>query len=219
MAAKIDALTPKLFLDGPVEFLTKSIAAAIILEPHFTQLFGESVESYDREDFAMRELPALRIYNQTYRKEHESHYITGELNVDVILPPLIRREETESIQTQIAAALMQQFRRPSFFQAMRLAVPGLNELGKTFAVDKTLGFQNEGMSDECPATHITLNFRIDLKEWDAYLESQGRTKDDPFDVTLSNLRKIASQIVGIRVDADPATKDLSLSTQQVIGGI
>lgn len=217
--SKIDRLVPELFLDGPGEFLTKSVARAIREECHFKQVFGESVVDYDREDFSIRELPALRVYNMDYSKKQESHYIEGELKVDVILPPLLRREETESVQSQLASALLQQFRRPSFFEAMLKAVPGLNELGKVFSVDKSLGFQNESMTDECPVTHISLNFRIDLKEWDAYLESQGRTKEDPFDVTLENLRKIASTIQGIRVDADLGTKDVELATQQAIGGI
>lgn len=218
MASKIDRLTPKLFLDGPTEFLIKSIARALAEEEHFREIFGDSVVDYDKEDFSIRELPAARVYNFNFTKEHESHYIFGDVKIDVILPPLIRREETEEIQSQIAAALLQQFRRPSFFAAMQRAVPGLNELGKVFAVDKSLGFQTEGMTDECPVTHITLNFRIDLKDWDAYLESQGRTKDDPFEVTLANLRTIATTIQGIRVDADLTTTQVTLQSQQPIGG-
>jgi hypothetical protein len=218
MVDKIDALTPDLFKDGPTDFITKNLAKQIIEEPHFNQIFGESVDIYDRQDYSMRQLPAIRFYGYTYTKNHESHYITGDIFCDVILPPLIRREQTEIIQNRIAAALMQQFRRPPFFAAMRKAVPGLNELGKVFTVDKTLGFQNDKMDDECPVTHITLNFRLDLKEWDAYLESQGRTKDDPFDVTLKNLKTIASEIAAIRVDADLETIEVKIPTTQKIGG-
>lgn len=218
MAARIDRLTPNIFLDGPAEFLTKSIAKAIIDEPHFNQIFGTSVECYDREDFSIRDLPALRVYNFDYTKEHESHYINGQIQMDVILPPLIRRDQTEEYQGRISSALLQQFRRPEFFAAMKQSIPGLNELGKVFSVNKSLGFQNTQMSDECPVTHITLNFRIDLKVWDQYLEDTGRTKDDPFDVVLEDLRKIASEIQAIRIDADLATKDVLLQTKQKIGG-
>lgn len=218
MGARIDNLTPLLFLDGPAEFLSKSIAIGIGNVPQFASLFGDSIEDYDREDFSIRELPGLRVYGYKYTKEQESHYINGEVFMDVILPPLVRRSDTEAIQSQISSALVQQFRRPEFFAAMRAAVPGLNELGKVFSVDKSLGYQNTNDDAECPLTHMTLNFRLDLKEWDAYLESQGRTKDEPFQKTLENLRTIASKIQGIRVDSDLATKDVELATKQGIGG-
>lgn len=218
MATKLERLTPHLFLDGPAEFITKSIAVALIQEPHFRQIFGDSVELYDREDFSMRELPALRVYNFTYTKEHESHYINGDIKLDVILPPLLRRDQTEEVQGKIAGALLQQFRRPEFFAAMQQKIPGLNELGKVFSVNKSLGFQNTSMTDECPCTQITLNFRLDLKQWDQYLEDTGRTKDDPFDVTLEDLRTVASTIQGIRKDADLTTKDVEIGTKQKIGG-
>lgn len=216
--SKFDQLTPDLFKDGPVQFLVKQLVQAIAKEPHWAKLFGESIEQYDREDFSMRELPALRVYNFTYTKEHESHYIVGDVFLDVILPPFIRRDQLEDVQSQIASALLQQFRRQPFFYALQQVVPGLNELGKVFSVDKTLGFQNSTMEDECPVTHITANFRIDLKDWDEYLESQGRTKEDPFDVTLENLATIATTIQTVRVDADLTTADVQLQLQQPITG-
>ena len=215
MGDKLDRLTPNLFKDGPGEYLASSVAVAIMQEPHFAQVFGDSVDNYEREDYSMRELPALRVYNPGYRKEQESHYISGELKLDVILPASIRRKETESIPSRISAALLQQFRRPPFFAAMQEKVPGLNELGKIFGVDKSLTFQNEAMTDECPVVQITLNFRIDQKQWDAYLEEQGRTKDDPFDVTLADLKLIASTIQGIN---DQEVVEITIGGQQTIGG-
>ena len=215
MADKLDQLTPKLFLDGPGEFLASSVAKFLFQERHFAKVFGQSVDDYDREDYSIRELPALRVYNPGYRKEHESHYINGNLNMDVILPPSIRRIETESIPSRIAAALLQQFRSPCFFESMQKLVPGLNELGKIFEVDKNLTFQNTQMTDECPVVKIVLNFRIDLKQWDAYLEEQGRTLCDPFDVTLADLELIATTIQGID---DAGNVDITLNALQNIGG-
>lgn len=211
---KLDRLTPNLFLSGPGEFLASAIARMIIQEPHFNRVFGETVDDYDREDYSMRELPALRVYNPKYTKEQESHYIFGNIHMDMILPPSIRRKETESIPSRLATAMLQQFRRPSFFSAMQLAVPGLNELGKVFDVDKNLTFQNTQMTDECPVVKIVLNFRIDLKQWDAYLEIEGRTKDDPFDVTLADLDLIATQIVGVN---DAGVRQIEVDSSQVIG--
>lgn len=219
MADRLDRLTPQLFLDGPTEFLSKNIALQIIAESHFSQIFSDSVVPYDKEDFSIRELPALRVYNREYTKEHESHYIFGDIYIDLIMPPSLRRDQTEEMTGQIAAALLQQFRRPRFFLAMLDAVPGLNELGKVFRVDRTLTYQNTKQDDECPVTQIKLNFRIDLKAWDTYLENTGRTKDDPFDVTLANLRKIATTIQGIKETSDLETeKQIKIDSNQKAGG-
>lgn len=192
---KVDRLTPDLFLDGPTEYLCIGICALLKADPHWKQIFGDFVDPYERIDYAYRNLPALRVYNQTFTKEHESHYINGDLQLDAILPPSIRRPEHQTFQDRLAAALLQQFRRPGFFAAMRERVPGLNELGKVFSVDKTLGLQLK--DDAAPMTQITLNFRVDLKEWDAYLEREGRTKDQPFEKTLEKLRTIAGEIRGV----------------------
>lgn len=215
---KMDRLNPSPFLDGPGEFLAATVATLVQEDPHFQQIFGDSVDDYDRQDYSFRELPAIRFYVMNYTKETESHYINGDMHCDVILPPEIRRSETEKFPSQIANALLQQFRRPSFFAQVQVGVPGLNELGKVFSVDKTMSFQNAAMDDECPVVHITLNFRLDLKIWDDYLEKEGRTKDAPFDVTLANLAQIASVIQGIKINSD-GTQDpqvVTLQTDQLV---
>ncbi len=199
------------FLDGPTEFLAKTCARLIAEVPQWRLIFSDSIEGYDRYDFSQRALPALRIYNLTFRKEHESHYIYGDLLIDVILPPSLRRDELQTVQDTLSAAMMQQFRRPSFFAAVRDAVPGLQELGKTFAVDKTMGQRwQDGI---LPITQITANFRLDLKEWDSYLEREGRTKDDPFEVTLASLDRIKTTIQGIR---DDETVEVTITSDQKV---
>lgn len=210
---KIDRLKTNPFLDGPTEFLCKSICRLLLLDEKWKLIFGDFIDAYERSDYAFRNLPALRVYNENFTKEHESHYITGEVKADIVLPSSIRRLEHQTIQDTISAALLQQFRRPGFFEAMRGAVPGLNELGKVFSVDKTLGLQLEG--DVAPMTQVTLNFRVDLKEWDAYLLSEGRTKEDPFEVTLGELRRIVSEIRGLN---DEEAVEVTVSTDQIIGG-
>lgn len=217
MEDKLDRLTPKLFLDGPSEFLAKSVALGIMEEKHFAEIFGDSVVDYDKEDFSIRELPGLRVYNFQTTKEHESHYITGDLKLDVVLPPTLRRTQTQDIPSKIAMALLQQFRRPNFFESMRKSVPGLNELGKVFSVNKELVYQNTQQEDECPVIQITLNFRIDQKQWDEYLEEQGRTKDDPFDVTVEDLKSICTVIQGIREHVGEKPKDIQLGVDVNLG--
>lgn len=215
--SKMDRLNPSPFLDGPGEFLASTVSDLVKKESHFCKIFGSSIDDYERQDYSMRELPALRFYVMNYTKETESHYINGEVHCDVILPAEIRRSEGEKFPSQIANALLQQFRRPSFFAQVQAGVPGLNELGKVFSVDKSMSFQTEGMSDECPVVHITLNFRLDLKIWDDYLEKEGRTKDEPFDVTLANLAEIASVIQGIKINDDASQDTLvTLQTDQKV---
>jgi hypothetical protein len=106
-------------------------------------------------------------------------------------------------------ALLHQFRRPKFFVEMGEVVPGLNELGKRFEYDKSLGF--EWNDTVVPLTQITLSFKIDLRAWDSYLEQTNRTKDSPFKETLGDLRRLVGVIQGLRDDLE---KELDLGTNQ-----
>lgn len=177
-----------LFSSGPAEFLVANLADQIALVSQFAAVFGPNIVGYQRMDFSQRDLPALRIYNTTFQKEFESWFINGEIVLDVILPPSTRRELLQRYQDTITSALCQQFRRPTFFETMCGLVPGLNELGKEFMADKSLGFQlGENL---VPLTQIRANFRLDLRVWDEYLVSQNRTKDDPFEETLADMEII-----------------------------
>lgn len=189
------------FIDGPTETLVKAVAQQIAETKEWRYIFGDNIDTYERMDYSFRQLPALRVYCQRYRKEQESHYINGELVLDILYPASLRRDELQSFQDALSSAMVQQFRRPPSFETLRALVPGLNELGKVFDVDKTLGLV---IADgACPITEMKPNFRIDLKVWDAYLESTGRTKDDPFNVTLKNLMTIASKILPVHDDGTP----------------
>lgn len=214
MTGKIDRLATNPFLDGPGEYLVKTIAQKIVLVPQFSTVFGDFIDSYMRMDYGIRNLPALRIYNKTFTKEFESWFINGEILMDCIWPANIRREETQQLPDMISAALLQQFRRITFMGDVETAtqdedaalegyktigVPGLNELGKRFSVDKSLGFETSD-NHVVPLTQITLNFRIDLRQWDEYLEENDRTVDDPFDITLGDLQQVVTNIQGLRDD-------------------
>ncbi len=194
----IDKLKVNPFYDGPTEALVKATAASIAKVKQFKYIFGDNIDTYERFDYSERQLPALRIYNHEYTKEHESHYIVGEILMDIIWPPSIRRDEQQRFQDILTAAMLQQLRRPNYFIDLVKAVPGLNEHGKVFSVNKSLGMRwDDGF---IPITEMRANFRIDLKMWDAYLESTGRTKEDPFEVTLKNLETIWAQIIPVRDD-------------------
>lgn len=194
----IERLTINPFIDGPTEALVKAVALSIATTPEWRYIFSDNIDTYERIDYSFRQLPALRVYNQHYRKMQESHYIEGELVLDILLPASLRRDELQGFQDVLSSAMMQQFRRPNKFAELVAQVPGLNELGKVFDVDKTLGLMvGEGA---CPLLEMKPNFRIDLKRWDDYLESTGRTKEDPFNVTLKNLVTVAVAILPVRED-------------------
>lgn len=210
--ARIDKFNLNPFLDGPTEFLTKHMALELLTVKQFKVIFGEFIDAYKRMDYPIRALPAIRIYNETWNKEADSGWILGEVLVDIIFPASIRRGQTQTLQDTVSAALCQQFRRPTFFLRLCDLVPGLNQLGKTVNVDKSLGF--EWGEDIVPLTQIRLNFRLDLRVWDDYLEQQNRTKDEPFEQTLGDLETIETEIRGLRDDL--TTVEATVSIDQTI---
>lgn len=189
------SINPNPFIDSPAEFLSKHIAIKLRQDDIWKSVFGSFIDAYPRDDYGTRNLPALRIYNEGYIKEFDSWFIEGNINLDIILPATLRRLDNQEIPDLLASALLQQFRRPSFFTALCDALPGLNELGKTFEVDKTLGFK--WGEKVVPLTQILANFRIDLREWDNYLTETCRTKDEPFQKTLGELKKLVGIIEGL----------------------
>ncbi len=188
-----------LFLTGPAEFLCAKVAAALLAETTtWAAIFGENINPYKRMDYSMRSLPAMRIYNNGFQKDFESWFVVGDLIVDLIFPANIRRKETQQLPDTITAALLQQFRRDSFFIDLCTVTPGLNELGKRVVVDKSLAFEWE--NNLVPLTQVMLNFRIDLRAWDDYMESDDRTKDEPFTRPLGDLNQIVTTIQALRDD-------------------
>lgn len=204
MAKRIDQLTldgaPQLYIDNPAEFLVIRIVERLREVPQFSAVFGDNLDGYERMDYSMRSLPALRVYNLNYSKDAESWFVTGEIIMDVIFPADLRRRELQQYADTISGALIQQFRRTQFFTALCSDVPGLNELGKTVRVDKSGQFNYE--DQYAPVTQLVLNFRLDLRVWDEYLVETLRTVDDPFEVTLGNLDLIAARIRGLNDQAE-----------------
>lgn len=192
-----------LFLTGPAEFLCQTIAKLLSADAAWNAVFGDFIDPYKRMDYGIRNLPALRLYIDTYAKRHETWYVEGMVTLDMIFPPSIRRKELEQLPSTFAAAMLQQFRRPSFFAAVNEDCPAVNELGKTFDVDKSLAFDADGTGDDktlCPLTQINANFRMNLAEWDLYCESDNREVDSPFLRTLGDLTDLRITIQGLDDD-------------------
>lgn len=212
---RIENIQPDIFIDGPAEFLSFKVAEEIALVKQFKEIFGDFIDGYKRMDYGFMNLPALRIYNNSYKKEFESWWINGELIIDAIYPPSIHREESHRVPDIISNALLQQFRRPSFLSSLRGKLPGLNELGKSFDVDKSLAFEFD--ETLAPLTQIRVNFRINLEEWDRHLTDTDRTKDDPFEVTLGSLDKVVSVINGLKENTEEVQVSIT-SEQKTTGG-
>lgn len=221
------ATNQSIFINGPAEFLVKVVVEELRKVKEFAALFGATdcdpgyIDDYRRMDYPVRALPALRIYNELYNKDFDSWFIEGDILADIIWPANIRRTGLEQIPDTVGSALLQQFRRPTFFHIISermgkpLNEPGfgvLNELGKRFSVDKALGF--EWQDEIVPLTQIRINFKIDLRQWDLNLEEENRTKDDPFEYTLGNLERIVTVIQGIRTVEEVDDPEIEITADQ-----
>lgn len=194
MASRVELLeSPDWFLQ-PGDRLAQVVAEELQAEPVFRRIFGEAIFSYKRMDIGIREMPALRVYNDTGRKEGETWYLSGDLKIDVIFPADIRRHNTQRFADLVASTLIAMFRAQPFFNRVRARVPGLNQLGWFLSYDKSLGFKPGEDVDPCPVTQITVNFRVLLEEWDRYMESDDRTSQQPFEKTLGDLERMYIEI-------------------------
>lgn len=208
MTERIDNLASNPFLLGPA-ILAAHLKTQIAAVDQFVLIFGDCIDDYKRNDYAVRNLPALRIYNESYKKEFDSWFIEGDIVLDCILPAHLRRNLIQETQDTLSSAFLQQFRRRTFFNTMCTLVPGLNELGKTFSVSKDMEFVFD--DKYCPAMQMLVNFKIDIRQWDNYLESQYLTKDDPFEATLSDLELIAARINAL--EDNLTTTNVSISAE------
>lgn len=184
------------FVDGPADFLAEVCLAEMKAEPRFAKIFRSSMDSYQRDDYSAIQFPALRLYSLRATKGSDSGYVTGTVTADVIWPQSLRRGEQFKFPDIVSSGIMQHFRRHrAFFDKVLAQVPGLTELGRSFDVDKTLGFV---WKDEVlPTTQMTFNFKIDLRLWDDHLEATLRTEEEPFEQTLEALELIGSEIAAV----------------------
>lgn len=206
MAERIDKLTtgPNPFISSPGDLLAKTVSHLIGSVPQFKKIFGEFIDGYLRMDYAIRNLPALRIYQmESYTMTADNWFIDGQLECDALLPPQLRREDLHTVSDVITGALLQQFRRQPFFNEVRSAVPAVNYLGQSITVSKNRAFQfDEDLL--VPACVLSVNFRVDLRAWDLYLEQTDRTKSDPFERTLADLDTISTIIDALNDDGTEA---------------
>jgi len=194
---RLDILDQPTWFDQPGELIVDKLADAIKAERVFKLIFDDRIEPYMRMDFGVRELPAIRMFNSAGRKESETGYFTGEIKMDVIFPPAVRREELQRYPSRVVSALLAQFRRQKFFAALCEEIPGLNEMGKVFNYDNTLAFVAKDTEELCPMVQLVVGWRILLADWDLFLESDERTTDDPFERTLGDLERLTVEVQAV----------------------
>jgi hypothetical protein len=210
MAERVELLDSPDWHLQPGDKIVATLVDAIKAEPVFSRIFGSSVYGYKRMDIGVREMPAMRIYNDTGRKEAETWYLNGDVKLEVILPASTRRQDLQRLSDLMTSALIAWFRAQPTFRTVAAKVPGLNQLGWFFSFDKSLAFQPGADSDPCPLTQITVNYRVLLNEWDAYLESDDRTSEEPFRRTLADLERIYVETIA---KDDTATTQVTDSSQ------
>jgi len=190
MAERIELLDrPDWFLQ-PGDRITASIVEELLAEPVMAKIFGDRILPFKKMDFSARDFPALRVYSPTGNKVAETWYLNGDVRAEVIFPASLRHNENQKFPDLVTSALLALFRAQPFFERVRAKVPGLNQLGWSFSYDKDLGFIARDAEDINPLTQITLNYRVNLNEWDEYLESDDRTPERPFEKTLGDLEKM-----------------------------
>lgn len=159
---------------------------------------------YQRMDWSIRQLPAINLFeSQTESKQSENAYVTGTLQMQIFWPPNFRRGDLarvpavfrSAIENFFASQYVRDMLDELYFIERNPKVYGLNEFGKVLTWSPNV----EGVveSEMVPVTIVDIAYRIDLRAWYRALEFMGRTKDDPFEVTLADLSRIAGNYTGI----------------------
>ena len=209
-----------LFLDSPGQFLVRKLIQQMGQVPGFVNLFGAPVfgsaengfrleqagkwADYGRQDWSIRQLPAIAIYEaEAEDKMGRNSYVNGTIQIQVCWPASFRRSDLSRIPAAFKGALMNFFESKLatsmldeiYFHVRPEKVPGLNELGKVMNWSPN----TEGLveNDFVPVTMVSVKYRLDLRSWYRYLEFDNRTIDQPFDRTLADLTQIGGEYDGV----------------------
>jgi len=201
MSNRIEALESPYWYVQPDDGLPTAFVEELIKEPVFADIFGDNYADYQRNDWGIRSLPAVRAYNTSGVSNSQTGYILGTLVVECILPPSIKRNELQRFPNLLRSALLAQLRRPSFFAAMLKRVPGLNQLGAEFRWDGGLLFRlGTEATDLAPILRLDIGYRIDKAAFDRFMEEDDREIDTPFEKTLGDLRSMTITLKAVHDD-------------------
>lgn len=203
----------ELFLEGPSMRLVPALLTQLAKVPQMAGLFGpykgigvaeQRWSDYQRFDWSLRQLPALSIFESDQEtKQAENGYMPGSLRMMIFWPASFKRSDLTRIPKAFHSAMVNFFGSDLAFQLLdskanadrTVVVPGLNEIGKEITDSKNV----EGMieSELVPVTMIDIRFRIDLRQYYRFLEEDGRTRGQPFERTLADLKEIFGEYDGL----------------------
>lgn len=209
-----------LFLTGPGEMIVRNTLIQLAIAPNsegycFQQLFGpyqpgsnqQRWSDYARYDWSIRQLPVINVYEaETEDKTSTNAWLNGTIAIMALWPPNQRRSDLARVPMAFKGAVQ------NFFESQYITrmldelywierpekVPGLNEYGKVMTWTPNV----EGLveSELVPVTLINIKYRLDLRAWYRWLEFQDRTKQNPFETTLSDLTTIGGVYQGVTDD-------------------
>lgn len=206
------------FLSGPGEYLVAKTLDQLGSIPQFVTLFGpykaplgtpaddqQRWANYQRFDWSLRQLPVMNVFESATpeAKDSDQAFLRGNISFQIMWPANFRRGDSQRIEVAFKGA-MQNFFASQYVRDMLdelyyiqrpMKVYGLNEYGKTMTWTPNTNAIIE--NEMVPVTIIDANYRIDLRAWYRALEFMGRTKDNPFEVTLPDLSGIGGGTVGV----------------------
>lgn len=221
-----------LFLTGPGEDLVPKLLLQMSRVPAFVKLFGpykidtdnnkntdqQRWSDYQRMDWSLRQLPAISIFeSQSEQKSSDNAWLTGNIMMNVYWPANFRRSDLARVPAAFKSVVENFFASKYatdmldelYYIQRDMKVYGLNEFGK----ELTWTTNTEGIVEQqmVPVTMVDIRYRIDLRSWYRALEFMGRTKDNPFEITLLDLTQISADINGIS-DNETLEVDLTVET-------
>lgn len=218
----------KAFLSGPGSDLVPKLIAQMSSIKQFKALFGpydpkkqdQRWSDYQRFDWSVRQLPAMNVFESgSENKDSDNAFLRGSIQIQIFWPPNMRRSDLTRVPASFKA-IVENFFSSQYCQSMLdelyyiqrpEKVFGLNELGKTLTWSPNV----EGLveNEAVPVTILDISYRIDLRSWYRAMEFMGRTKANPFEVTLDDL-----SVVGGEYDGVPAKdgSDVKVAVPQVI---
>lgn len=205
------------FLTSPGEDLVAKTLLQLSSVKGMVELFGKYTPKrqdqrwadYQRMDWGLRQLPAINIFEaQTEDKTSDQAWLNGSIQFQIFWPANFRRSDLARVPSAFKGVLQNFFSSKYvtsmldelYFISRPQKVYGLNEYGKVMNWSP----QTEGLveSELVPVTILDVRYRIDLRSWNRALEFMGRTKEDPFEVSLANLTSIVGGYDGVNSPQD-----------------
>lgn len=196
----------------PTATLVKRLMETMASIKLFTNLFGPMTafdfddqrwSCYARADWSIRDLPAVNIYEgEPEQKTSDNAWLDGSVRIAVYWPPQLRRADYQQFPVLFKGAMQKFFTSKYMYPLLdphptvnvETKVPGLNKFGSE--ISWTPQIEGAVQDTNVPVTILDVKYRIDLRAWYRYLETQDFTKDDPFEATLHDWIRIQGGING-----------------------